>query len=91
MISKKNYKAMMHACIVSDIVESHYNGVDKTEIFNESYSLMIENDGYDVEDIIEIMIEKAQEQQEEDEEYYSSNGGLDPAFSSWEECNRQFI
>lgn len=90
--TKKHYKAIMHAYIVADIVETHYNGVDKAEIINQSYELMIDNDGYDVEDIIDIMMEKAQEEQESYEvQEYNVQSTVDPAFASWEECNRQFI
>ena len=90
--TKIQYKAIMHAQLVSDIVESNYKGVDKSEIIKQSYKLMIENDGYDLDTIIEIMMEKAQDEKEQqDEEVCALNGGLDPAFISWEDCNSQFV
>lgn len=90
--TKLHYKAIMHAQIVVDIVRDRYFFIDEVEYFDEAYKLMIENDGYDLEHIIEIMMEKAQDEknnQEEEEEY--NNSTCDPAFASWEECNRQFV
>lgn len=90
--TKLHYKSIMHAQLVADIVESHYKGVDKSEIIKQACKLMIENDGYDLDTIIEIMMEKAQDEKlrEQNEEEYN-NSTCDPAFASWEDCNRQFV
>lgn len=91
--TRLHYKAIMHAQLVADIVESHYKGVDKSEIIKQAYKLMIENDGYDLDTIIEILMEKVLEEQECSEvlEEYSLKSTVDPAFATWEECNRQFV
>lgn len=88
-----HYKAIMHAQFVTDIVESNYNSIDKSEIFKQAYELMIDNEGYDLDVIIEIMMEEAQVAQEEQEEQeeHSFKSTVDPAFASWEDCNSQFV
>lgn len=87
------YKAIMHAQIVVDIIRDRFAFIDKVEYFDEAYKLMMENRGYILDDIIEIMMEKAQDEKlrEQNEEEYNHNSTCDPAFASWEDCNRQFV
>lgn len=91
MMKKENLKVFMHAQIVCDIVKDKCHQIDEEKFLDEAYKLMIENDGYDIEHIIEIMLEKAQEEQECSEEFEEWNSTVDPAFASWEDCNRQFV
>lgn len=88
---RDNYKAIMHAQIVVDIVRDRYSFIDAVEYFDEAYKLMMENRGYLLDDIIEIMMEKAQDEKNNQEEEEYNNSTCDPAFASWEDCNRQFV
>lgn len=92
-MKKDNYKVFMHAQVVVDIVRDSYYFIDEIEYFDEAYKLMMENRGYLLDDIIEIMMEKAQDEElrDQDEEEYNQISTCDPAFASWEDCNRQFV
>jgi hypothetical protein len=91
-MKKDNYKVFMHAQVVVDIVRDSYHFIDEIEYFDEAYKLMMENRGYLLDDIIEIMMEKAQDENlHNQEEEYNHNSTCDPAFAGWEDCNRQFV
>ena len=88
---EQHYDYLMPESIkIAEIVEDYlylHNGQIES-LKDEAYDLLKE--GYTDEEAIDILCEKYENYDEEDEET-TSNGGLDPAFASWEECNRQFV
>lgn len=79
---------MPKSILVAEIVEDYLHKGQIASLKDEAYDLLKE--GYTDEEAIDILSEKYENYDEEDEET-TSNGGLDPAFASWEECNRQFV
>ena len=82
---KKRIKASFG---VDEVLKQTNKDLDTIEVYNEVYKFLC--DGFQLDEIIETLVEYYNEEMSKDVEC-TSNGGLDPAFRNWGDCNSQFV
>ncbi|MEE0936515.1 MAG: hypothetical protein UIG52_00635 [Bacteroidales bacterium] len=81
---KLHYKSTEDAVsIVGWIAGEHI--IDEEAYLNDAYDLLLKGEKYD--EVLEELTDRAKKEDPEE----VSHRAVDPAFASWEDCNRQFI
>lgn len=81
---KLHYKATEDAVSIVGWIAGEYI-IDEEAYLNDAYDQFLKGEKYD--EVLEELTDRAKKEDHEE----VSNRVVDPAFSSWEDCNRQFI
>lgn len=81
---KLHYKATEDAVSIVGWIAVEYI-IDEEAYLNDAYDLLLKGEKYD--EVLDELTDRARKEDPEE----VSNREVDPAFASWEDCNRQFI